>query len=676
MKKFLTLFVATAVTLSAAAVDVKKEISGKNLELRPLTEMKSNFRKVDQTKIQKKAHSNKPAKVFAASDLSGTWAFTFGDFFGEDPTWDYVTFKMGAELEGLEVFFYDPTDEYLPLVAVADEANDAIVVNAQFICTVNYEGNAYYVYQQPFDEDMDWETNDSEIIPLESQSYWYEEGYIEGDYLGGIQWLACTAEDPETAIGYFEMYGFVDAEKISDNIPERPTTPEWPVIGTMSGYTDMNMGQGEPDLSPYVEECPVKGYYEDGKLTISGMLNLSDVPVTFTIDLTTGEAVAENCYISNEYGFDMYYGDVETMKPNLYGQMYNTSENTSELVLRPWGELCDASGPEFGEYGWFFDVVFYNTVAELNFAIEGLPMKGAVDFEIPAGVEGKWSFTLNGHYLGDYSLGTFTEEFVATLEGATIRFASSGSQYDIIGEFTSPTTIAFKKAAVTNSTYALTQVPYVNNNYASDVEDLESDIVEELIGTYYPETGQISFPFNSGLLYGYFDAQGNLSYWDDAFDVLAAVKATDIEVSEAVVVSVAATTATIAVTPVFSALPEGAEVYVTLSNGYEAAIEEAFTGVSGSTAEIVLTGLTANTEYQYSVSAVVKKNGEVVTSATPVIVRFTTTDVADGVENIAVDANGNAQLFNLNGTRVNGTNVPAGVYVKVVNGKATKVIVK
>lgn len=51
--------------------------------------------------------------------------------------------------------------------------------------------------------------------------------------------------------------------------------------------------------------------------------------------------------------------------------------------------------------------------------------------------------------------------------------------------------------------------------------------------------------------------------------------------------------------------------------------------------------------------------------------------VFDGIESIAVEGkNGAATYYNLNGVRMAGKNLPAGVYVKVVDGKATKVVVK
>lgn len=141
-----------------------------------------------------------------------------------------------------------------------------------------------------------------------------------------------------------------------------------------------------------------------------------------------------------------------------------------------------------------------------------------------ASIEGEWDFTLDGHYLGAYSLGEFTETFNVTLDGNTVTFESTGSQYNVVGVFTSATTIEFNKTLVGSpeSTYVLWQAPYVNT---AGVEDLEELTEEVFTATYDAEAGTINFPANSGLRYGYFNAAGELSYWDDAFDFVNAKKA-------------------------------------------------------------------------------------------------------------------------------------------------------
>ena len=141
-----------------------------------------------------------------------------------------------------------------------------------------------------------------------------------------------------------------------------------------------------------------------------------------------------------------------------------------------------------------------------------------------ASIEGAWQFTLDGHYLGSFSLGEFSETFIATLDGNTVTFESTGSQYNIVAEFTAENTLTFKKALVGSpeSTYGLWQSPYVNKNGADDLEDLTE---ESFTAVYNSFNGTLTFPEGSGLEYGYFNnATGDLSYWDDAFDFVAAKK--------------------------------------------------------------------------------------------------------------------------------------------------------
>lgn len=148
----------------------------------------------------------------------------------------------------------------------------------------------------------------------------------------------------------------------------------------------------------------------------------------------------------------------------------------------------------------------------------------AEDFGNPA-IEGDWEITLNGHYQGSYSLGQFTEPFVASLDGNTVVFESSGSQYNIVAEFIDENTLQFNKCQVVFGQYAynLWQSPYINSDSVSDIEDLTEQV---FTATFNPESNTITFPEHSGLRYGYFNSQGGFSYWDDAFDFVSAKRST------------------------------------------------------------------------------------------------------------------------------------------------------
>lgn len=139
-------------------------------------------------------------------------------------------------------------------------------------------------------------------------------------------------------------------------------------------------------------------------------------------------------------------------------------------------------------------------------------------------IAGEWEFTLNGHYLGSYSLKVFTESFTATISGSKVVFESSGSPYNIVGEFTAENTLTFTQRLVGSSTsvYGLWQSPFVNTD---DTSNLEALTEEPFTAIYDPAARTLTFPPASGLRYGYFSNQtGAFSYWDDAFDFMNAVQ--------------------------------------------------------------------------------------------------------------------------------------------------------
>lgn len=140
---------------------------------------------------------------------------------------------------------------------------------------------------------------------------------------------------------------------------------------------------------------------------------------------------------------------------------------------------------------------------------------GVGDFANPA-IEGEWEFTLDGHYLGEESLGTFTETFLATLNGNTVTFESTKSAYDMVADFTNENILQFRQVAVgAPAIFTLTQSPYVN---VSGINNLDELTLEEFNATFDDINGTITFPEGSGLRYGVFTKDGELYEWYDAFD--------------------------------------------------------------------------------------------------------------------------------------------------------------
>ena len=130
-------------------------------------------------------------------------------------------------------------------------------------------------------------------------------------------------------------------------------------------------------------------------------------------------------------------------------------------------------------------------------------------------IEGEWNIPLNGHYQGSYSLKEFTGTYNVTLNGSTVKFESVNSDYHIIGKFIDESTIEFSREVVVPAIYSLCHVPYINSTNTDEIEALTE---ETFTAVYNAEEGTLTFPEGSGLAYGRFTSNGELSFWDDAYD--------------------------------------------------------------------------------------------------------------------------------------------------------------
>ena len=142
--------------------------------------------------------------------------------------------------------------------------------------------------------------------------------------------------------------------------------------GEMTCQIDMSMGQGEePELEDpetYTVEATI---YEDGILKIYNMPEGLE-PITFTIDLTTGEATAADqiAFIDDYEPDDIltyYYYDFTSGEKVVKAVIENIDEKSSRMIIQPWGEATIIEG-----WGLFFNVLYYNTEILFNFAIPDL----------------------------------------------------------------------------------------------------------------------------------------------------------------------------------------------------------------------------------------------------------------------------------------------------------------
>ena len=137
--------------------------------------------------------------------------------------------------------------------------------------------------------------------------------------------------------------------------------------GTISYQIDMNNGTTEtPDLTDEITD-EVTGTYEDGILSIDLSNALGLLPMEFTIDLQTGDALAEEQVAIDYDGDLLYYYDIESEEQVLVGKIFNIGTDKCQLELQPWG-----MGTYYSGVGLFFDLVAYNTVFTFDFAIPGL----------------------------------------------------------------------------------------------------------------------------------------------------------------------------------------------------------------------------------------------------------------------------------------------------------------
>lgn len=136
--------------------------------------------------------------------------------------------------------------------------------------------------------------------------------------------------------------------------------------GNVTFQLDQNLGSSTPDLlDPETKE--VSGEFENGILKISGM-PYGFMPVEFTINLETGDAVAADQMADEE--LNMLYYNLETKEAELIGSISNMGSDKCQLSLQPWGV-----GGYYSGFGVLFDLILYNTVFTFDFAIPGLGLE-------------------------------------------------------------------------------------------------------------------------------------------------------------------------------------------------------------------------------------------------------------------------------------------------------------
>ena len=456
--------------------------------------------------------SDEPGEDYGDASIEGTWEFTLnGHYIGDWSAGEFTTL-FTATLDG-NIVTFESSDSQYNIVAEFTAENTLTFKKT----LVGNPASVYGLWQSPY-------VNTTGVEDIEDLT----EEVFSATY-NSFKCVLTFPENSGLAYGIFsnatgdlsywdDAFDFVSAAKQG-----AAETPE---------YADSSI-EGEWDITLNGHYL---GDYSLGEFTETFVASLDGAVVTFESTQSqyniVAEFVAANtlkfnfCPVRTPASYTLYqspyinFDDVNDIE-ELTEQAFVATFSAEEGVIK----FPEYSGLRYG---------YFDEAGNLSYWDDAFDFVSAIvkNVETPIygdeSIEGNWNINLDGHYLGAYSLGMFTESFEASLDGNIVTFESSQSQYNIVAEFVAANTLKFNFCPVSNpATYTLYQSPYLNYDDAEDIEELTE---QSFVATYLPEEGVIKFPEYSGLRYGYFDAAGNLSYWDDAFDFVSASKAVESEV--------------------------------------------------------------------------------------------------------------------------------------------------
>lgn len=194
------------------------------------------------------------------------------------------------------------------------------------------------------------------------------------DYLASVVVTVKNGEDSD--VKTVKLNGADNDHAVVFEAASEPTGDT--ITGTITNQLDMNQGMLEETdlLDPETWDVTATYNADTKELTISHMFQDDDeyYPIVFTVDPSTGTAVAESqvCFKYEDNGVvyeETYYRGLSEEDGSITAVIYNTEEGKCVLEVSPWGEAVDYS--EYG-MGWFFSFAYYNTVITLDTTIEGL----------------------------------------------------------------------------------------------------------------------------------------------------------------------------------------------------------------------------------------------------------------------------------------------------------------
>ena len=433
---------------------------------------------------------------YANPAIEGTWKVFYDYAYGVGETDDpfnvtingnYVTFE--GEYDTFIGEFTAPNTIKFNKMLVGDETAESPLYQVPFIST------------EAVDEI--WNPEEQDCFVEFTATFDEENGTLTFPENSGIAFAAFNKATG--AYGYYlEGWKFISAEKLDVIYADSAVEGNW-------NFTTNWIYDGEYSLGKQIDAY--EATLDGNIITFSNTLGESFVGVfTAENEVTFSEMLLDEYTTQIPFVNTTGTTDYEQLTPKAFTATYRSFDNS---LIFPEG-----AGLMIGYVNADGEMPFGPTLAfDLESAVMGEPVYGNPS------IEGEWTLTLNGKFEG---LGEFNEVFTATLDGNTVTFSASQSQYNIVAEFVDKNHLMFKSAAVLTGTEidgeyvpaqnALWQYPYTNGDEAETIAELNDEV---FYATYM--NGSIYIPVGSGLKYRYVNvATGEPAQeWMDAFNFVA-----------------------------------------------------------------------------------------------------------------------------------------------------------
>ena len=265
---------------------------------------------------------------------------------------------------------------------------------------------------------------------------------------------------------------------------------------------------------------PVEATFENNVLKVTNFAN-TNYPLSFNVNVTTGEAVTLTGQIGYQEDFTFSDGEVYDTREYYYGNkdkkelffsatLFNTDAGYTVLEVDGQWDLVTQLFPGF--YVVANNGSFYNTRVIFDFGIPGLP-GGAVN-DNPGGgpgvdegdphvLAGLWEFTFRQYADSDYP-STRTEQFNATAKGNVITFTWTASASlikcgNMTGTFNpADNTITFSSEKIPGGTMGSYDLMFSGITY-DPIEEVV--IPTNVVAQYSNETMSLEFPQMEGFMW-------------------------------------------------------------------------------------------------------------------------------------------------------------------------------